>query len=142
MDNKLFVDTWGWLTLYDLREARHQETTNFYQQFRCQNGIIYTTDYVLDETYTLLFKRVYAGSAQKSMQILVNAFERPNFNLIWIDETRFTKAQALRSKFIDKPQISFTDLTSMVVMKELGIKLVLTEDAHFMQVGLEFDRVP
>ncbi|HAC64567.1 MAG TPA: nucleic acid-binding protein [Cyanothece sp. UBA12306] len=142
MKNKLFIDTWGWLTLYDRREVRHQEVSEFYQQFRSQNGIIYTTDYVLDETFTLLFKRIYAAKAQQSMQILINAFQRPNFNLIWINEIRFMKTQALRYKFIDKPQISFTDLTSMVVMKELGISLVLTEDAHFMQVGLEIEKIP
>ena len=120
-ENKLFIDTWGWLTPYDKKEARHQEAIQFYQQFRSQNGIIYTTDYVLDETFTLLFKRVYPDKAKELMQILMNAFQKPNFNLIWIDELRFTKAQSFRFKYIDKPHISFTDLTSMVVMKELGI---------------------
>ncbi len=85
MKNKLFVDTWGWLTLYDKNEARHQEATQFYQQFRSQKGTIYTTDYVLDETFTLLFKRVYADKAKESMKILATAFQRPDFNLIWID---------------------------------------------------------
>ncbi len=142
MENKLFIDTWGWLTLYDKMEARHQETTQFYQKFRSQNGIIYTTDYVLDETFTLLFKRVYADKAKESIKVLTNAFQRPNFNLIWIDELRFTKAQSFRVKFIDKPYISFTDLTSMVVMEELGISQVLTGDAHFIHVNLGFERVP
>ncbi len=50
MDNQLFVDTWGWLTLHDQSEDQHQEVVNFYHQFRLQKGVIYTTDYVLDET--------------------------------------------------------------------------------------------
>jgi predicted nucleic acid-binding protein len=142
MKNKLFIDTWGWLTLYDKDEARHEETTQFYQQFRSQKGIIYTTDYILDETFTLLFKRVYAEKAKESMQILINAFQKSTFNLIWIDELRFIKAQSFRIKFLDKPHISFTDLTSMVVMEEFGINWVLTEDEHFIQVNLGFQRVP
>jgi len=52
---KLFVDTWGWLTLHDRREARHQEVIQFYNHFRSQGGAVYTTDYVLDETFTILF---------------------------------------------------------------------------------------
>ena len=50
--------------------------------------------------------------------------------------------KALRLKLHDKPTISFTDLTSMVVMEELGINQVMTGDAHFSQVGLGFQLVP
>ncbi len=48
----------------------------------------------------------------------------------------------MRLKYADKPLISFTDLSSMVVMKELEISLVLTGDDHFNQVGMEFIKVP
>ena len=102
---KLFVDTWGWLTLRDKREVRHRETQAYYHRFRDQNGRLVTTDYVLDETFTLFFKR-------------------------------------LRLKFEDKPRILFTDLSSMVVMKELGIADILTGDTHFVQVGMGFVTVP
>ena len=53
---KLFIDTWGWLTLRDRRESRHQEAVTYYRDFRLQHGIAYTSDYVLDETITLLFR--------------------------------------------------------------------------------------
>lgn len=53
MENKLFVDTWGWFTLHDNNESKHQEVVNFYRSITSQNQIIYTTDYVLDETLTL-----------------------------------------------------------------------------------------
>jgi uncharacterized protein len=76
------------------------------------------------------------------MQQLSAAFSTERFQLIQIDEIRFIQAQNLRLKYLDKPQISFTDLTSMVVMQELNIEQVLTEDAHFIQVGLGFERVP
>jgi predicted nucleic acid-binding protein len=142
MDNKLFLDTWRLLTLHDKRESRHQEVTVFYKSFCSQQGTIYTTDYVLDETFTLFFKRLSASQAQHSMQTLMKAFSEQNFNLIWLTPDRFNQTQALRLKFLDKPQISFTDLTSMVVMNELGIDRVLTEDAHFIQVGMGFQRVP
>ncbi len=68
---------------------------------------------------------MYPDKAKESIQILMNAFQRPNFNLIWINESRFMKAQSFRIKFLDKPHISFTGLTSMVVREELGINWVL-----------------
>jgi predicted nucleic acid-binding protein len=142
MAPKLFLDTWGWLTLNDKSEAKHQETVEFYTAFRSRSGIIYTTDYVLDETFTLLFKRLPVSQAKRSMETLTAALLAEGFRLEWITAERFAKAQALRLKFLDKPQISFTDLTSMVVMNELAIEQVLTGDAHFIQVGMGFQRVP
>ena len=142
MEAKLFADTWGWLTLYDKWESQHEKTVQFYRSFRSQAGVIHTTDYVLDETFTLFFKRLTSPQAKRSMEILINAFWEQDFNLIRITPERFTNTQALRIKYLDKPQISFTDLTSMVVMKELGIEVVLTGDAHFTHVGMGFQKMP
>lgn len=50
----------------------------------------------------------------------------------------FEQAKALRLRFQDKPWISFTDLSSMVVMDELSIRYILTGDAHFGRVGMGF----
>ena len=38
--------------------------------------------------------------------------------------------------------ISFTDLTSMAVMQELEITDILTGDAHFTHVGMNFVLFP
>ncbi len=51
---------------------------------------------------------------------------------------RFKKAQKLRLKFQDKPDISFTDFTIMRVMKEFGIVDIITGDRHFTHVGMGF----
>jgi len=142
MKPKLFVDTWGWLTLHDKGEDKHQDVVDFYINFQSKNGVIYTTDYVFDETFTLFFKRLPATQAKRSMEVLTDVFLNERFNLVQITAERFTAAQTLRIKFLDKPQISFTDLTSMVVMKELGIEMVLTGDAHFIQVGMGFQKIP
>lgn len=60
----------------------------------------------------------------------------------WITTERFKKAKELRWRFQDKPLISFTDLTSMVVMEELEISDILTEDEHFAHIGMGFRKVP
>jgi len=45
---KIFIDTWGWLTLRDRDESRHGDVKEFYQQLRDENEMIYTSDYVVD----------------------------------------------------------------------------------------------
>lgn len=76
------------------------------------------------------------------MELLLDAFEQDSFYLERITIERFAATRTLRLKYLDKPRISFTDLTSMVVMQELGIVTVLTGDAHFLQVGMNFQVVP
>jgi len=138
----LFIDTWGWLTLRDRREARHKEVKTFYQEVQKQNGRIYTTDYVLDETYTLLFKRLPYSVARESVERLNEAVLNGYLLIEWITPERFEEAKKLRMKYQDKPRISFTDLTSIVVMNKLKIVNILTEDSHFIQVDMGFKVVP
>jgi predicted nucleic acid-binding protein len=142
MNSQLFIDTWGWLTLYDSRETSHQEAVDCYQNIISQQGFIYTTDYVLNEIFTLLFKRLNVYQAKKAMELLLKSFENEHFKLIWMTPERFTTTQNLRLKYLDKPLISFTDLSSMAVMKELKISLILTGDDHFNQVGMGFIKIP
>lgn len=101
-----------------------------------------TTDYVLDETLTLLFRRLPFSLARKSMAFLDEAVRQGYLCLEIITPERFKQAKELRLRFQDKPKISFTDLTSMVVMKELGLISILTEDDHFARVGMGFKKVP
>ncbi len=139
---KLFIDTWAWLTLRDRKEFRHEEVKEFYSRYRNRKGIVYTSDYVLDETITLLFKRLPYDQARESLTKIDKAIREGYLRVEWVTPERFEKAKELRLKYQDKPMISFTDLTSMVVMREVGIKDILTEDAHFEAVGMAFQHKP
>ncbi len=138
---KLFIDTWGWIVLKNKREPKHKELNAFYSSWRNQKGISYTTDYVLDETFTLLFRRLPFKEAKKSQDTIDLAIKEGYLRLVRITAERFEKAKDLRIKFRDKPGISFTDLTSMVVMIEMGISDIITQDDHFTQVGLGFQKI-
>lgn len=104
--------------------------------------LTYASTFVLDETFTLFFKRLNSFQAKQGMLQLSEAFTTQQFQLIQIDEFRFTETQSLRLKYLDKPQISFIDLTSMLIMQEFDIYRILTEDVHFTQVGLGFQLEP
>lgn len=142
MGPKLFIDTWGWLTLRDKREARHHIVANFYSNFHSQGGLVYTTDYVLNETFTMLYNRLEVSKAKESLEMLIAAVKHGDINLIFITPDRFTETVSWRIKFDDKPRISFCDFFSMVVMEEFGISQILTADAHFSHVGKGFQIVP
>jgi uncharacterized protein len=139
--DRLFVDTWGWLTLRDKGERRHQDIATAFETFQQSGGAICTSDFVLDETLTLLFRRLPFAAARESMELLTACLDEGSLVSIPINAPRFKAAQQLRLRYQDKPAISFTDLTSMVVMQEFEIGKILTEDNHFTQVGLGFELI-
>lgn len=128
--------------IHNKREPKHKKVKAFYRTFRANYGNIYTTDYVLDETLTLVFRRLPFPLAEEAMNILDSAIKQDYLNLEWVSPQRFNKARELRLRFQDKPEISFTDLISMVVMQELGLMSILTGDDHFTHVGMGFQKIP
>jgi predicted nucleic acid-binding protein len=138
----IFIDTWGWLALGHRKDNYHAQVKYLYQEIRKKQVIVYTSDYVLDELITLLFKREIFSEAVTFVQGILDS---ANINKISIEKVtlpRLIKTWELRKKLQDKPQISFTDLTSMIIMQELGIQYVLTDDSHFLQVGFNFICIP
>ena len=113
-----------------------------YTQLHSENADFYTSDYVLDETFTLFFKRLHFEAAKSSMELLNQAISTGQLHLISITTDRFRQTQTLRLKYQDKPNISFTDFSSMVVMVELDIETILTADRHFTHVGMGFQTIP
>lgn len=124
------------------RDSHHERVARYYKQHCARDGAAVTSDYVLDETISHLFRRRPFDQAVRFVDNLY-ASSRKGFLLIErVTPERFDLAWNLRVRFADKRRISFTDLTSMIVMTELGLTDILTEDAHFTHVGLGFRTVP
>ncbi|MGC9400690.1 MAG: type II toxin-antitoxin system VapC family toxin [Anaerolineae bacterium] len=138
----VFVDTWGWMALGYRRDPQHGEVRDLYRQLREEQIPITTSDYVLDELITLLFRRESFTEAARFVEGLLAATEQGHLVVKRVTPKVFSATWGLRKRFQDKPDISFTDLTSMVLMRELGISQVLTGDEHFIQVGMGFSKLP
>ncbi len=138
----IFIDTWGWVVLGQKSDQYHAEVKNIYEQIIADKTIIHTSDYVLDELMTILFKREAFEQVIRFMNAIFISIDRGQIKLHSVTYTTFFKAWELRKSLDDKPLISFTDLTSMIIMKEQNIQYVLTQDKHFIQVGMNFIRVP
>lgn len=135
---KLFVDTWGWLAVVDRKETGHEAALEIFHQAR-RSGITITSNFVLDETFTHLFKRRPFEDAWKFTTSVVGS---PFIDIQEVTEPRFKRTIELRKRFSDKLKISFTDLSTMAIMVELGITDILTADQHFTHVGLGFHTFP
>ena len=138
----LVVDTWGWLALADDSERAHAGVRQALAAAWKAGAATVTTDYILDETFTITSRRLAATKAKRFMSILESAEMDGTLNVEWIARERFERAKALRLRLRDKPLISFTDLTTMVMMQERRLTRIVTADQHFRQVGFGFELVP
>jgi predicted nucleic acid-binding protein len=136
------VETWAWLALADAKDPYHRNATEQHRQFQEENRCYLTTDFVINELISILFARAPFDEARGFVDGLLRSFERGRHRLIFVTPDQFHEASRLRLTFHDKPDISFVDLTSMVIMRAQGITEVFTGDAHFRQVGMGFFLYP
>jgi predicted nucleic acid-binding protein len=140
VNDAYFIDTWAWLVLANDRDPSFAQVAALRSDVSRPAWV--TTDYVLDETFTRLFAGVPFSKARRFCEAIQEAAERGSLVIERITEKRFQAAWQLRLRYRDKPRISFTDLSSFVVMSEIGITTAVTGDAHFEHAGLGFRRIP
>ena len=142
MSRLVFVDTWGWLALGHRADAHHEAVKEVFRTRQAVPALLHTSDYVLDELITLLFRRESHEVASRFLDGLLADQVAGRLLIHRVTGERFLAALGLRRRFHDKPLISFTDLSSMSIMIELGIREVLTGDEHFPHVGMGFQPIP
>ena len=129
--NGLFVDTAGWMACADASDAAHGACAVARDQALKAGHHLVTSDFVVDETLTLLRLRLGMAVAAAWWQ-QVNGSPRVTWQRI--DAARFDRAREMFFRYSDKA-FSFTDCTSFVVMRELRLTRVMTTDRHFRQAG-------
>jgi predicted nucleic acid-binding protein len=127
----LFADTAGWMACADAADPAHRTTMAARDAWLEKGGLFVTTDYIADETLTLIRFRLGPAAAEAWWK-QVDGSSR----LRWepITPARAEKARGLFFRYQDK-DFSFTDCTSFVVMRELKLREALTTDHHFAQMG-------
>ena len=129
----LFVDTAGWMACADGADPAHRPACAARDAALEQGSILVTTDYVIDETLTLIRKRLGLGAVEAWWE-QVDGSSRLLWE--WIGVTRAEKARRVFFRHRDT-DYSFTDCTSLVVMQELKLRQALTTDEHFRQMGFQ-----
>ncbi len=127
----VFVDSAGFLALWDKSDAHHRAALQLQQKLFARRRQFLTSEYVVDETVTLLLVR---HSHRAAADFLDTIDRTEAMRLEWIDPPRFHAAAEWFRKHSDK-QWSFTDCASFTIMRELRIRDAFTTDHHFRQAG-------
>ena len=124
----IFVDTGAWFATVVPSDSDHLAATTWISG---NTQPLLTTDYVVDETLTLLKAR-----REKSRVIALGDafFSGQLATIYYLTEEDIQLTWQVFRQFSDKDW-SFTDCSSKVVMEKLGITQAFSFDRHFSQFG-------
>lgn len=124
----IFVDTGAWYASLVPTDPDHARAVQWLVE---NDSPLLTTDYVIDETLTLLRVR---GERRRALLLGSRFFTHALAKIHKITDADLTLAWRTFEQFDDK-HWSFTDCTSKVVMERLSIKVAFAFDHHFHQFG-------
>ncbi|MBI4654145.1 MAG: PIN domain-containing protein [Nitrospirae bacterium] len=130
---RLFVDTSAWLALNDRNDQYHNKATAKSAEIKKQKIELITSEYIIDESITLIRYRVSHKAAVIFGDSLINS---SIVRIIDVTGEDRIKAWEMFKKYEDK-EISFTDCISFVLMKNLKLHKAFTFDEHYKQIGFE-----
>jgi len=129
----IYIDTGAFLARYLSKDQHHGEAHAFWDSIQRKSETCVTSNFVLDETFTLLERRAgYSFSAQRAR----NIYASESLNILRPSLEDELKALGFFEKYSDQ-RLSFTYCVSFVLMKSQNIKRAFTFDQHFQIAGFQ-----
>ena len=129
----IYIDTGAFLARYISRDQYHKQALEFWRHLQNSREKCFTSNFVLDEFFTLLARRAgYQFAAQRAR----NIFSSQVLVILRPDQEDELRAIDFFEKYADQ-EISFTDCVSFVLMHKRKLKRVFSFDQHFERVGFK-----
>ncbi len=128
--NTAFVDTAGWIGLFNANDSLHTRAQAVYQSLVQRRTRLITTEFVLLEVADALS----IPALRASTITVINNLRHGSVEITPVSEELLAKGWAIYSQRLDK-EWGLTDCTSFVVMQERQIYQAFTSDHHFAQAG-------
>ena len=125
----IFIDTTFWVGDADTNDDFHESSHNVIEALRTgKTPSALTTDFVLDETVTILGKRKGFG-ADKAANVAERILSSPRVFTVYVNETIMNESLKLFPEH--KGKLSLTDITSIVVMGRYDVTRIFSHDHDF-----------
>lgn len=136
INKSVFVDTSGFKALIDQDDDFHQSAVKIWHRLQKENTELITTNYILDETFTLIRAKNGLKIALKFKDYLAESAP-----IITIERVLSVDEAASWQWFVKNwGHLSFTDCSSFAVMKRLKLRRVFTFDHHFSRAGFKVEK--
>lgn len=130
---QVFIDTSMFKALVDPRDEFHKEANDIWEKLRNEESDLITTNFILDETFTLIRMRCGRLLSLELRKRLADGLRRIKIVRVLSSDEK----QAWSWFELDWKGLSFTDCTSFAVMKRLGIVQTAAFDRHFIRAGFD-----
>jgi predicted nucleic acid-binding protein len=97
----VFVDTWAWIALAFRRDQHHDSAKLQHAAFLSAGAQYVTTEWVVSETTTQLYRLLPAAKAQEFINAILSACDSGEYRLIHTSREQFFEAWKLRKKYAD-----------------------------------------
>jgi predicted nucleic acid-binding protein len=124
----IFVDTGAWFAITVPSDPNHKAAKRWLQQ---NLSPFLTTDYVIDETLTLLRAR---GELQRAVALGQAFFSGELTQIHYLTQQDIQETWRVFQQFSDK-QWSFTDCSSKIIIEQFNCEAAFAFDYHFRQFG-------
>lgn len=121
-----FIDTGIFCAVANAKDSKNQEIKELLESLELKGFTLCTSDYVLDETYTLIRMRVNHSASVRFME----GFKNSKISVKRVNEETEEYAKRIFIKYGDKT-FSFTDCTSFAIIELHKIEGVLSLDKDF-----------
>lgn len=129
--NAVFVDTSFFKGLLDSADDFHRKAKDIWQKLKEDNTTIITSNYVLDETFTLVRLRCGTKIVHQFRDDIIKSSHVIKIMRVTVAD----EADAWKWFLSSWSKLSFTDCVSFALMKRLDIKRAATFDEHFNRAG-------
>lgn len=126
---RLFIDTSALYALLDGDELRHADVVAAWQAVADNGWILFTSNYVLVETFALVQRRLGLEAVHALADVFV-----PLLQPVWVDEELHAAAVASLFTAVER-RLSLVDCVSFELMRRLGLTDVLALDSDFARQG-------
>lgn len=129
----IFIDTGAFIAQYFTKDSHHIKALEILEKIEKSNLRCFTSNFVLDETFTLLGRWAGYKFAVEKVRII---FSSTRLVILRPNEEDEVKALNYFEKFADQA-VSYTDCISFVLLKNQKISKVFSFDNHFVMAGFQ-----
>ena len=125
---RVFIDSGGFLAVMDRDDPLHVAARDLSARLESSRSQLYTSNYIVDETCTL----VRARTSHRLAAQFLRSLRISGIILLRVTPAIEAEAERIFLRYADK-DFSFTDCTSFALIETKRLDAVLSFDRHFSQ---------